>query len=276
MIKPIKGQSVSLLQSTDVEFNEKNEACTFDNETYCQNIYKNQFTQFQVQLTPTTGIDLTTNGNFANTINSWDLVGDIVGVHSTLFGGSASLLSDTNGRLRQTINGLTIGAYYCIETTIRDFNRLNPSLISNAVLFVDAIGSVGNNSLFYNGNSNISIRDAKIKVWFTASATTHNISVFLANSSVVVEYVTMYELSRPQAQLTECDGGAILDASVLLYKDKGIITVNWDNPAVIVDNCYKICVTQIGNESPNLLIDFNAFGDNFGFIIFDNNRVPMG
>jgi len=276
MIKPIKGQSVSLLTSTDVEFNEKNEACTFDNETYCQNIYKNQFTQFQVQLTPTTGIDLTTNGNFANNINSWTLVGDIIGVHSLLYGGSASLIADTSGSLRQTINGLTIGSHYYVETTVRDFNRVNPSLICNASLFVDAIGLVGDGILFYNSTANISIRDMKIKVWFTATATTHNISVLLTNSSVVVEYVKMYELSRPQAQLTECDGGAVLDASVLLYKDKAIITVNWDNPAVIVDNCYRICVTQIGNESPNLLIDFNAFGDNFGFIIFDNNRVPMG
>jgi hypothetical protein len=269
MIKAIKGQSVSLYDSSSLDFNERNKACTNDNEIYCQSVVKNQITQFQVKLFPLTGIELLTNAEFANNVTGWNPTGTMVETHSSLFGGSANLISTSNGTITQTVTGLTIGKYYEVETILRDFTRLNLSAISLASLNVNT-SFIASGILFYQANQNVSVRDIKIKLWFTATATSHNISIQVQNAQVNAEYVRMKELTIPTAEVNTCDGDSVVSADVNLFKDVAIISVNWNDSNIVDAECYKICVFPADNENENLLSGALSFIDNFNQFIVDN------
>lgn len=278
MIKAIKGQSVSLRPSNQADFNERNFACSQDNTRFCQSVVKNQITDFQVRLLPSTNIDLVTNNHFANNINSWGLAGTMTASHSSQYGGSAFLSSTNTGNFRQTITGLTVGKYYRGELMFRDFTRLsNNSLITYATINTNPTPSnfLRANTIFYFPNIPVTVRDKRAVFWFTASATSHTISVDVQNASVLVEYVSMYEMTTPIANVNTCDGEEVFEADVRFFKDNAVISVNWNNEDIEVNGCYKICVTPDGNISNNLFSNLNAFVDNFQQTIIDNSRTPI-
>lgn len=278
MIKAIKGQSVSLIPSNQSDFNDRNLACSNDNERYCQSVIKKQFTEFQVKLLPATNIELVSNENFATNLTGWTPSGFMAQSHSNLYGGSASLSSTGLGTLNQTITGLTIGKYYRGEILFRDFTR--QSLLINAfsaisVILPTPITFLRTPIILYNINQNVNIRDKKVIFWFLATSTSHQISIQIQNATVIAEYVSMMELTIPTAKVRTCEDEEVFNAGVRLFKDNAIIGVNWNDTDIIEGECYKICVFPDGNNSTNLFSNLNAITDNFFNTIVDNNRVPI-
>jgi hypothetical protein len=200
MIKIIDGQSVTLLKNNQSDFNERNLACSQDNETFCQFVNKKTFTQFQVKLTPTTGNELLDNSNFANNISDWIPSGTMTASHSTLYGGSARL--NGTGPFQQVLTTITIVKYYNIEAVIRDFERISDGFISAAGLNVNTTFIPTNAGFSYLPSQTVNIRDKKVQIWFTATNTTHIISLVAINANVLFEYCKMVELTIPVSKVT--------------------------------------------------------------------------
>ena len=236
----ISGQAIKIIDVGEKSFSER-----FACEDFCGAVNRQMVSRFQVKL-QNLAPQLVVNSEFGADLSDWTVIFGSV-VHSIDFGGSAEF---NTGELSQTISA-DASSYYYIEIKIRD-------LIGDFVFIAsgDIIGASGTTSLTDENG------DFIIRIWVSTSASATEIGVrFRIVGTGKVEYAKAYKVENVSAELRTCAGTVVGSLPVQLFKDVGIISVDWSDMTDNEDvgNCYQICVFPDLSIGDNLInpADYN-------------------
>lgn len=236
MVIVLPNQTVSLIKNGE-SFSDYNYRITTQKWDYCQQVRDGQLTYFQVQVTPETGTNLFTNGDFLINLNGWTQTGSWV--WSSVLGAGSSNVATLSQNIIVTANrthridfdvtAMSIGG------KIGVFPLMTHSTIGGTQT-VDASMGLGSYSLYFiptaGGLQTIAFQNLN------------------GGQSVFIDNLAIYELTEPIFTIRDCETQTPQAALgvVQRFEDRITYSGSWTE---IEDGCYNICLENAGDFEYN-------------------------
>lgn len=265
-VNVISNQLVKLYASED--FNTRNDKCTWDTRTYCQVVRPEQTTMFQVQVTPQTGDDILTNGDF-NDATGWSSVNPIWvfynGQYRGLIGPDIPTASSS-----QSV-AVDASSYYCLEFNIDSIHGDN------------VCAGVGLSGTPNAGNQNgiIVSEPGTYKLYFKSTIgmiTSTSVNVVLSvvpcdageflkeGDFVVWDYIHFTKLTTPVVTIEDLSGVTKRTLTPFAQEQDRInYAIDWFG--LTTETSYRVCVTGVDDLDFNFLDYALALGTEGGAAI---------
>lgn len=279
----IPNQAVQFVSFGDKDFNERNADCKGDTTEFCQIAHPDYPTQFQIKLTPDTGEELLTNGDFDTDLSGWTEDPAIAWEWNVLDGEPSAL-----GFTDQFIGDISLtqsftvvsGQAYKIVIDVCSFTNTNDS---EGSLYVGAVDSMSNPAGVFTGigsDSNPITQEGEYTIMFVSGVDdTIDFSIWLSPGvvgdpnnlvSANICSISVMSVTLPTVTLQDCDGNHVADIVDIVYADEyATVTVDWSN---YDEGCYKICVFPEQDTGENLFGDLLCITDELGNPIVDQNN----
>lgn len=239
MVILLPNQAIAF-QKNGESFNDYNYRITTQKTDYCQAVRNGELTYFQVQVTPETGTNLITNGDFLTNLNFWTQTP------------AASYLWD--GTLGAVALGVVSSLSQNIILTANRTHRIDfevTGIIDGAKVFVTPLvthSQIGGTALvdFAMGTGTYSLYFIPSVGGLQQIA----ISNIISGKVSSVRNISVYELSEPVWTLRDCETQTP-QASVGVvqrFEDKITYSASWTS---IPDGCYNICLENSGDFEYN-------------------------
>ena len=227
-VYPIPNQAFDLTSGDTVY-------CRTLGRTYYQLMPKDKCTTFQVSVDAETNVQLFSNPNLDNLLETpdgweWDTVNVSLN-QAKIFSG---------GQIWQQVT-LEVGKYYqlCVEITEITVGQALAIVSSDATIFLqnNAFNSIGTHCVYFYAVS------TNPTFYFYATG---------VDGYVTMDSASLLEISVPNVEVQTCEGTTALgvDIDVEMYANTSQIKICWEQ---LVVGCYKVCVSPAPEGGLNVM-----------------------
>lgn len=236
MVILLPNQTIAF-QKNGESFNDYNYKITTQKTDYCQAVRNGELTYFQVQVTPETGNNLITNGDFLNSLSFWNATG----IGSWTQSGTLGAIGVGSPSIQLSQNIIwTANRTHRIDFDVTDIDD------GSTLTITAPAGTIIGGTTAVDSEMGVSSYSFFI---IPTSGGLQTIT-FSASGRVAIDNLAAYLLSDPVFTLRDCDTQTPQAAIGVTqrFEDKITYSASWTE---IPEGCYNLCLENAGDFEYN-------------------------